>query len=32
MYVEVSLALISEVTDAVVEDLKAWQNRALEAS
>jgi putative transposase len=28
--VEVSPALISEVTDAVVEELKAWQNRALE--
>jgi putative transposase len=28
--VEVSPALISEVTDAVVEELKGWQNRALE--
>jgi len=29
--VEVSPALISEVTDAVIEELKAWQSRALEA-
>jgi putative transposase len=29
--VEVSPALISQVTDAVVEELKAWQNRPLEA-
>jgi putative transposase len=29
--VEVSTALISEVTDAVVEEIKAWQNRPLEA-
>jgi len=29
--VEVSPALISTVTDAVEEDVKAWQNRALEA-
>ena len=28
--VEVSPTLISEVTDAVVEELKGWQNRALE--
>jgi putative transposase len=28
--VEVSPALISEVTDAVVEELKGWQSRALE--
>ena len=28
--VEVSASLISEVTDAVVEDVKAWQNRPLE--
>src|SRR5215469_15358120 len=28
--VEVSPALISEVTDAVVEEVKAWQNRPLE--
>jgi putative transposase len=26
--VEVSPALISEVTDAVMEEVKAWQNRA----
>lgn len=29
--VEVSPSLISEVTDAVVEDARAWQNRPLEA-
>src|SRR5437016_10875779 len=29
--VEVSPALISEVTDAVIEEMKGWQNRALEA-
>lgn len=29
--VEVSPTLISNVTDAVLEDVKAWQNRALEA-
>ena len=29
--VEVSPALISEVTDGVVEEVKAWQNRPLEA-
>ena len=29
--VEVSPALISEVTDAVIEELKAWQSRPLEA-
>jgi putative transposase len=29
--VEVSPALISEVTDAVLEEVKAWQNRPLEA-
>ncbi len=29
--VEVSPALISQVTDAVVEELKGWQNRPLEA-
>jgi putative transposase len=29
--VEVSPALISQVTDAVVEELKTWQNRPLEA-
>jgi putative transposase len=29
--VEVSPALISEVTDAVVEEVKAWQSRPLEA-
>jgi putative transposase len=29
--VEVSPALISEVTEAVIEELKAWQSRALEA-
>jgi len=29
--VEVSPALVSQVTDAVVEELKAWQNRPLEA-
>ena len=29
--VEVSPALISQVTEAVVEEVKAWQNRALEA-
>jgi putative transposase len=29
--VEVSASLISEVTDAVLEDVKAWQNRPLEA-
>ena len=28
--VEVSASLISEVTDAVLEDVKAWQNRPLE--
>src|SRR5271170_5852840 len=28
--VEVSPTLISEVTDAVMEEVKAWQNRALE--
>jgi putative transposase len=28
--VEVSASLISEVTDAVLEDAKAWQNRPLE--
>lgn len=28
--VEVSPALVSEVTDAVMEEVKAWQNRALE--
>jgi putative transposase len=28
--VEVSPTLVSEVTDAVVEEVKAWQNRALE--
>ena len=29
--VEVSAALVSEVTDAVVEEVKAWQSRPLEA-
>jgi putative transposase len=29
--VEVSPALISSVTDAVIEEVKAWQNRPLEA-
>jgi putative transposase len=29
--VEVSPALISQVTDAVMEEVKVWQNRALEA-
>jgi putative transposase len=29
--VEVSPALVSQVTDAVVEELKTWQNRPLEA-
>ena len=29
--VEVSPSLISEITDAVMEDARAWQNRALEA-
>jgi putative transposase len=29
--VEVSPALISQVTEAVIEEVKAWQNRALEA-
>ena len=28
--VEVSAALISEVTDQVLEEVKAWRNRALE--
>src|ERR1043166_1378601 len=28
--VEVSPTLISDVTDAVIEEMKAWQNRALE--
>jgi putative transposase len=28
--VEVSPALVSQVTDAVVEELKTWQNRPLE--
>ena len=28
--VEVSPALISEVTDAVLEEVKAWQSRPLE--
>jgi putative transposase len=28
--VEVSPGLVSEVTDAVIEELKAWQNRPLE--
>ena len=30
-HVEVSPALISNVTDSVLEDVKAWQNRPLEA-
>jgi putative transposase len=30
--IEVSPTLISEVTDAVAEDVKTWQNRALERS
>jgi putative transposase len=29
--VEVSPALISSVTDAVAEEVKAWQNRPLDA-
>ncbi len=29
--VEVSAALVSEVTDAVMEDVKTWQNRPLES-
>jgi len=29
--VEVSPALVSQVTDAVIEELKAWQNRPLES-
>ena len=28
--VEVSPTLVSEVTEAVMEDVKGWQNRALE--
>ncbi len=29
--VEVSAALISEVTDSIMEEVKAWQDRPLEA-
>jgi Transposase and inactivated derivatives len=29
--VEVSPTLISDVTDAVLDEVKAWQNRSLEA-